>query len=114
VFITPERLDRAEQFFARRGGRVVLIARFIDGLRQFNGVIAGTVGMNRWRFTAFNAIGAAVWVGVWCGVGYFAGNYIGMIYHTIHRYRWAALVLLLLLVAGYAVAHMSWRKRRST
>src|SRR3954452_12502204 len=36
AFITPERLDRAEKFFARRGGRVVLIARFIDGLRQFN------------------------------------------------------------------------------
>ena len=39
VFLTPERFARAEKFFARRGNRVVLVARFIDGLRQLNGVI---------------------------------------------------------------------------
>ncbi|MDT5011564.1 MAG: hypothetical protein QOH57_3181, partial [Mycobacterium sp.] len=29
VFLTPERLDRAEDFFNRHGGKVVVIARFV-------------------------------------------------------------------------------------
>src|SRR6188768_2670122 len=41
IFITPARLDWAEKFFAKRGNRIVVVARFIDGLRQLNGVIAG-------------------------------------------------------------------------
>jgi membrane protein DedA with SNARE-associated domain len=113
IFITPARLERAEKMFDRHGGKVVAVARFIDGLRQFNGVIAGTVGMSFRRFIVFNAIGAALWVGLWCAVGYFAGNYVGVIYHTIHQYRWPALALLVLVVAGYTFAHVAWRRRRT-
>src|ERR1700733_308476 len=36
VFLTGERLDSTERFFARHGGKVIVIARFIEGLRQAN------------------------------------------------------------------------------
>jgi SNARE associated Golgi protein len=49
-------------WFDRHGTKVVVIARFIEGLRQANGVLAG-ISMMRWRrFIAFNALGAALWV----------------------------------------------------
>jgi len=48
LLITPQRLDTAERFFGRHGGKVVTIARFVEGLRQANGIIAGITGM-RWR-----------------------------------------------------------------
>ena len=54
VLLTPARMDRADGFFARHGGKVVLVARFVDGLRQYNGIIAGTTGMPWRRFTPFN------------------------------------------------------------
>ena len=73
VFLTPERLDKAEAFFNRHGGKIIVIARFIEGLRQANGIIAGITGMHWLRFLAFNALGAALWVGTWVSVGYFAG-----------------------------------------
>ncbi|HET9256958.1 MAG TPA: DedA family protein, partial [Pseudonocardiaceae bacterium] len=41
IFVTDKRLSKAEDFFARHGGKVVGIARFIDGLRQLNGIVAG-------------------------------------------------------------------------
>lgn len=82
VLLTGERLDKAEAFFNRHGGKVVIIARFIEGLRQLNGIIAGISEM-RWRsFVLFNTIGAALWVGLWGSVGYFGGNHI----ETIHKY----------------------------
>src|SRR5262249_11928578 len=71
VFLTPQRLDRAETFFNRHGGKVVAAARFIDGLRQINGLIAGIAGMHWLKFLAYNALGAVLWVGTWCALGYF-------------------------------------------
>ena len=41
VFLTAERLEKAEAFFARHGAKIIAIARFIEGLRQANGIIAG-------------------------------------------------------------------------
>ena len=55
VFLTEERLDRAEAFFDRHGGKIIVVARFIEGLRQANGIIAGISGMHWRRFLIFNA-----------------------------------------------------------
>src|ERR1700729_3546745 len=75
VFLTPERFDQASRFFDRHGGKIIVVARFIEGLRQANGIIAGTSGMRWLRFLFFNALGAALWVGTWVSVGYLAGNH---------------------------------------
>jgi len=47
VFITEERLSKAEKFFRRFGGVVVVVARFVAGLRQLNGIVAGTAKRDR-------------------------------------------------------------------
>lgn len=86
ILLTPERLDRATGFFERRGASIIVVARFIEGLRQANGIIAGTTGMHWARFLLFNAIGAALWVGLWASVGYLSGNHITSIYDTVTRY----------------------------
>lgn len=57
VLLTEERLDKAEAFFEHHGGKVVTIARFIEGLRQANGIVAGTSDMPWRRFLIFNALG---------------------------------------------------------
>jgi membrane protein DedA with SNARE-associated domain len=82
IFLTPERLDKATAFFDRHGGKIIIVARFIEGLRQANGIIAGTTGMQWTRFLIFNAIGAALWVLVWTSVGYFSGSHIDTIYNA--------------------------------
>jgi membrane protein DedA with SNARE-associated domain len=86
VFLTPERLDKATRFFDRHGGKIIIVARFIEGLRQANGIIAGTSGMRWARFLTFNAIGAALWVLVWTSIGYLSGSHIDTIYHDATRY----------------------------
>ena len=82
VFLTPSRLDRAEDFFNRHGAPIVVVARFIEGLRQLNGIIAGTIEMHWAKFLTFQALGAALWVGVWTSLGYVAGDHV----ETIARY----------------------------
>jgi membrane protein DedA with SNARE-associated domain len=94
IFLTPERLDKATGFFERHGGKIVVVARFIEGLRQANGIIAGTSGMRWTRFLTFNAIGAALWVAAWTSVGYLSGSHISTIYNDATRYdRYLAIAL---------------------
>lgn len=98
IFLTPERTSRAEAFFNRHGGKVIVIARFVEGLRQANGIIAGLSEMKWLKFIAFNAIGAALWVGLWSSVGYFGGSHIEAFLKYQLYFTISVLVLILLYV----------------
>ncbi|WP_262418314.1 DedA family protein [Streptomyces sp. SP2-10] len=111
VLLTPKRFEAAEQFFTRHGGKIVTVARFVEGLRQANGIIAGTTGMRWRRFLAFNALGAALWVGLWTILAYLAGSHITEAYDEIRRYQLYALVAAALVVTGFAVRHVVRRRR---
>ena len=111
VFLTPERLRKAEYFFDHQGGKIITIARFIEGLRQANGIIAGLAEMHWLRFVAFNALGAALWVGTWVSVGYFAGQHITAIYDDITRYSLYAAIAAVVLIAAWIAFHLRKRHR---
>jgi membrane protein DedA with SNARE-associated domain len=110
IFLTPKRLDAAERFFARHGGKVVTIARFVEGLRQANGLIAGIAGMPWRRFLAFNTLGAVLWVAVWAGLGYLAGSHITAIYEQIQRYQIYAFIALGVALAALIFRHLLRRR----
>jgi membrane protein DedA with SNARE-associated domain len=112
VFLTEERLDKAERFFDRRGAIVITFARFVEGLRQANGIIAGITGMHWLRFLVFNAIGAALWVGTWVSLGYLAGDHITTIYNYINLYSYYVLIALAVLLVGYIAWRFQRRRRR--
>jgi membrane protein DedA with SNARE-associated domain len=113
ILLTPERVDKATGFFERHGGKIVVAARFIEGLRQANGIIAGMTGMHWAKFLGFNALGAALWVGVWTAIGYFSGNHIDTIYAAATRYSTFLAIAVVVLIVAY-IAHRLWKRRRST
>ncbi|MDQ6728749.1 MAG: DedA family protein [Actinomycetota bacterium] len=112
ILLTPERLDKATAFFERHGGKVITIARFVEGLRQANGIVAGTTGMHWAKFLAFNALGAALWVGVWSGVGYLSGNHITTIYDTASRYSSYLAIAVAVGILALIVRNLVHRRRR--
>ena len=105
VFLTPERLGKAERFFKRHGGKVVAIARFVEGLRQINGIIAGLSGMHWLKFLIFNIIGASLWVTVWSLVGYFGGSHINTFLRYQLYFTIAVVAAVLLFVMYKVVQH---------
>ena len=111
VFIKPHHLDRAEAVVDRYGGIVVIIARYIVGLREANGIIAGITQMRSLTFLVFNVLGACAWVATWVTIGYAAGDHIDTIYRDINRYSLYVLIALAVLL----VAYIGWRlvRRRS-
>jgi membrane protein DedA with SNARE-associated domain len=76
LFLTESRIERVAAVLSRRGAPLLVLARFLDGLRQLNGVVAGLTGMSWRTFAACNALGAALWVALWTSVGHFAGGHL--------------------------------------
>jgi membrane protein DedA with SNARE-associated domain len=108
ILITPQRLDKLETFFNKHGPKIVVIARFIEGLRQFNGIIAGISDMRWPTFIVFNAIGAALWVGLWSMVGFYGGSHI----QTIYKYGVYISAIAIVIALGY-IAYRVVKKRRA-
>lgn len=110
VFLTPERIAKAEAFFNRHGGKVVAIARFVEGLRQANGIIAGLSDMRWPKFLAFNALGAALWVSLWSTVGYFGGSHIDTFLKYQLYFTIAVLGAVLIFIIHRIVQHKKHEK----
>ena len=105
VFISPERLARAEAFFERHGGKAVFLARFFSGLRVFGALVAGMSRMRWGTFILYNALGGAVWATAVVLVGYFLGSSIGL----VERWLGGATLLLLAVLAVVVVFYLAYR-----
>jgi membrane protein DedA with SNARE-associated domain len=97
--VSEPRLARLEGYFSRYGRGVILAARFFDGLRQLNGIVAGVLRMDWGVFTVFNVLGAMLWTGVW-GVGtYVLGKEISLYHSTFHKIKpWVATATIILVL----------------
>jgi membrane protein DedA with SNARE-associated domain len=98
--VSEPRLARLEGYFSRYGRGVILAARFFDGLRQLNGIVAGILRMDWGVFTVFNVLGAVLWTGVW-GVGtYVLGKEIGLYHGTFRNIEpWVAAATVIVVIA---------------
>src|SRR4051812_11484062 len=67
-------LLRTKAFYARHGGKTVIIARFLPIFRTFAPVVAGVGQMNYRRFISFNVFGGIGWVLSMTMLGYTLGR----------------------------------------
>jgi len=110
--VNPKRQQRTEDFFKRRGGIAILFARFLDGLRQLNGIVAGILKMPWWTFTAYNIAGAILWTCTW-GLGtYYLGRDIHSIAAFLHRHRHFLFVFGVASLVGLIVYLLRYRNPR--
>ncbi len=67
-------LRQTEAYFAKHGGKTVMLSRFLPLLRTFAPFVAGVARMQYSRFQAYNVLGALSWVAIFLGGGYLFGN----------------------------------------
>lgn len=72
--VDPRRLEQAERFYRRHGGKTIVIARFVPFLRTFAPFVAGMARMPYPRFAAYNVLGGMAWVFLFTIAGYVFGN----------------------------------------
>ena len=98
--------DQAHAFYERHGGITLVAARFVPFLRTFAPFVAGVAQMTRAKFSFFDVVGGALWVGGIVTVGYFFGNIPWVKLH-LDKIIWA-----MIFVPGLLVGVGAWRARR--
>jgi membrane-associated protein len=73
--LRKKHLDKASEFFAKYGGRAIILARFVPIVRTFVPFVAGVGKMNYSRFLAYNVVGGFVWIYFFTYAGYLFGTH---------------------------------------
>jgi len=112
--VDPVRFERMERLCERHGSKLILVARFIDGLRQLSNLLVGMLQMPPLLFLLMTSLGAALWVGVWgLGAFFLDRNFhilaIGFSY--LSPYTWAVTLLVVLSLGIYLFRRNHNRKR---
>lgn len=106
-FFRREHLLQTEAFFAKHGGKAIILARFVPVVRTFTPIVAGMGAMRYARFTAFNLVGGLLWaVGLTVG-GYFLGSVIP----GIDRYLLPIIALIIIASIAPSAYHL-WKANR--
>lgn len=68
--IDRRRLEQVEDYFARHGGKTILIGRFVGLVRAVSPFVAGSSGLSYRRFLPFSALGCGLWSSLFTLLGF--------------------------------------------
>ena len=106
-FFNKNAFDKAHNFYERYGGITIILARFAPFLRTFAPFVAGVSDMSRSKFTFYNLVGGALWVGGIVTAGFLFGN-IPVVKANLEKIIWA-----MILIPGLVVIYGAWKAGRS-
>lgn len=106
-FFNKNAFDKAHNFYERYGGFTIILARFAPFLRTFAPFVAGVSAMDRSKFSLFNIVGGALWVGGIVTAGYLFGN-IPVVKANLEKIIWA-----MILIPGLVVIYGTWKAGRT-
>jgi membrane protein DedA with SNARE-associated domain len=107
LHLGPERLERAERWFARYGDATVFIGRVTPVVRSFVSIPAGVARMPIVRYTVLTFLGCVPWCFAFAGAGWAAGAN----YERIHRdFRWVEYLVAAGIVALAVALYVRWRR----
>ena len=73
-FFNKKYLEKTNEFYAKFGGKTIIIARFVSIIRTFAPFVAGVGKMHYRTFLTYNVVGGFIWVTTLTFAGYFFGQ----------------------------------------
>ncbi len=112
VSLEPDSCVRNTQnLFARYGARSLLLVKFVPGLSAAAAPLAGLFRLRWWRFLLFDGLGAAIWVGVYAGLGYAFSDQLELVARRALQLGAWLLVILLAALGAYLGWKYAQRRR---
>lgn len=105
--VSREKFLKVDEYFHNHGEITTFIGRLIPVVRHLISFPAGLGRMNHMKFTAYTALGAALWVTVLLGLGYLIGENEDL----IKKYLSQITVILLIGCALLVAVYIYWKRR---
>jgi membrane protein DedA with SNARE-associated domain/rhodanese-related sulfurtransferase len=111
ISISPDSCVRqSETFIQRWGGRSLIAAKFVPGVSVVAPPMAGAMGMSVLAFLGFATLSAALWAGLFLGIGWVFAQQIQKALDMLSTLGVVSAGLLLLIAAAYLTLRW-WRRR---
>jgi membrane-associated protein len=91
--INQKHIDKTNEFYAKHGGKTIILARFIPIVRTFAPFVAGVGKMNYRKFLFYNIIGGFIWIFSFVLLGFFLGNIL------LVRENFSIIIIVIILVS---------------
>ncbi|HEX8182516.1 MAG TPA: DedA family protein [Candidatus Saccharimonadales bacterium] len=104
IFFQKKYILQAQQFYAKHGGKTLILARFVPVMRTFAPLVAGIGNMPFGRFFLYSTVGAALWAVSIPLVGFYAYRILGEAI-DIEKYVIPVVFAIMLLSIGGSLLH---------
>jgi membrane-associated protein len=111
-FFKRSHIEKTQEFYAKHGGKTIIIARFIPVVRTFAPVVAGIAGMPYRKFAVYNITGGVLWIASTTLIGYFLGRTIPNVESYLH-YLIAGITVVSVAPVAIEFLRARARKRRA-
>jgi membrane protein DedA with SNARE-associated domain len=99
LLVRPHEVDKAEEWFERRGEAAVFVSRLLPVIRTFISLPAGIARMPFWRFTLYTVLGCLPWCAALTWLGAVLGHRWETVEGILQPIAWAIAVAIVLVVA---------------
>ncbi len=107
IKINPQHFVKAERFYAKYGGKAIILSRFAPIVRTFAPFVAGMARMNYRQFIVYNCVGGIMWVSTFLWLGYFFGNL------PIIKERFGLVIVAIVIISFVPMVREYWIERRA-
>ena len=107
LLFKKKHLFRAHEFYEKHGGKTLVLARFMPIVRTFVPVFAGMAEMDYKSYTAYNVLGAVLWIWSMLFIGFVLGRYIPGVEHHIEK------VIIAVILVSLLPGLISWRREKA-
>jgi membrane protein DedA with SNARE-associated domain len=108
--VTPEKLEEVEKRIRRYGNVVVMVARFLPGLRAPTFFTVGHARMPFWEFLLFDGVAALVSAPFFVGLGFYFGSDIHAAARAASRFGHWILAAVLAIAGALLVRRLQLRR----
>ncbi len=106
-------LQKAEQWFQKRGEKTIFISRFIPVVRHLISIPAGVGRMNLKKFCLYTVLGATLWNSFLAYLGFVLGQRWELVHQYTEPLSIAVVIILVVAVIVLAYRHIKHKKVHS-